>query len=59
MLTPEVKGKILKTTGVVAIGVGTYLIILGNKYDPTDDSYFDTNRTSDTIIDAEFYIVED
>lgn len=45
-------GKALKTTGLIAIGVGVGLIILGEKYDPSDKPYFKQNPSNDTIIDA-------
>lgn len=56
-MTPQVKGKLLKTAGLVVIGIGVYLIILGDEYDP-DDAYFETRPPDDTIIDAEWYEVD-
>lgn len=50
-MTDETKGVLLKTAGWVTVGVGVYLIALGNKYDGTDLN-FSQRPSDDTIIEA-------
>jgi hypothetical protein len=51
------KGKILKTIGWSAIGVGLYLVTLGTTYE--SESIFRSSRPDDGIIDADFTIIEE
>lgn len=57
-MTPSIKGKLLQTSGLVVIGIGLYLIMLGNEYDDDGDAYFKPRPPDDNIIDAEWYEVD-
>lgn len=53
-MTPEVKGKLLRTAGLGLLGVGVYLLILSERYDPNSN----TKPPGDIIIDAVWSEVE-
>jgi hypothetical protein len=49
------RGKLLKTIGWTAVGVGLYLVGLGVNYDSDSESI----QPDENVIDAEFTIVEE
>ena len=49
------KGRLLKTAGWTAIGLGLYLITVGTSY----DGDFTTRQPDDGVIDADFTIIDD
>lgn len=56
-MTQTLKGKLLITTGWVVVGVGCYLVLVGNSY-IDGNAYFKPRTPNDTIIDAEWYEVD-
>ena len=51
------RGKLLKTVGWTAVGVGLYLVGLGGTYGESE--HINPKKQDDNIIDADFTIIEE
>lgn len=53
------KSQLLKGTGWILTGIGLYLVTWGTFIDDGEPGYFNQPEQDDSIIDAEWYEVEE